>query len=157
VAWLAHLAMALGMAAMFAPAHDPVPHVGWVLVFVATAVAAVGSTVRERGIGGEPGHRLVGSIAMLFMLLVGHEEAGQVWRSLVAIVLAGTCGWHALRCADRLRGDENTANVLVEGMSNGDAPAETGVVAVAVGRARLVDAGHVVVAATMASMLLGAV
>jgi hypothetical protein len=154
---LAHMAMALGMGAMFAPAQDPVPRLVWVLVFAATAVGALGSTVRERGIGGEPGHRLVGSIAMLFMLLVGHQEAGQVWRSLVAIVLAGTCGWHALRCADRLRDAEHAGNALVEDVANGHAPVERGGVALAVRRPRLVDVGHVAVAAAMALMLLGAV
>ena len=142
MAWLAHLAMAVGMAAMFAPALDPVPHGVWVLVFVATALGAIGSTVRERGIGGEPGHRLVGSVAMLFMLLVGHHEAGQVWRSVVAVVLAAACGWHALGCAERLRDPE---------------PPPPGAVALAVRRTRLADFGHVVVAAAMALMLLGAV
>ncbi len=137
---LLHLVMALGMAAMFAPADDPVPRGMWVVTFgVCTAWAAV-AVVRRREIGGELGHHLVGSAAMLFMLLVGHGAAG--WGAPAAIVLAGACGWHALRCVERL---------------HEQGPVPGGGVAVAARTSRLADLGHVGVAVAMTVMLLGAV
>lgn len=136
---LLHLVMASGMAAMFAPAFDPVPRVAWVVTFAAGAAWASVAVVRDRAFGGEPGHHLVGSVAMLFMLFGGHQAAG--WRAPVAIVLAGACAWHALRCAEPLRED---------------APPPGGGVAVVARTSRLADVGHVVVAVAMAVMLLGA-
>lgn len=72
----AHAAMGLGMAAMFAPAADPVPQAGWVAVFAAVAVWSVTVAVRAGSPKGGPGHDAVAAVAMLFMLLVGHSHAG---------------------------------------------------------------------------------
>jgi len=100
-----HLAMALGMAAMFA-SHDPVPNPVWTAVFAACTAGALAAVARSRDAGGEPGHLLAGSASMLFMVASGHAQAGHgsgpAWAAPAALVLAGACAWHALRCTLRL-------------------------------------------------------
>jgi Domain of unknown function (DUF5134) len=88
---------------MCAP-HDPVPAPVWSAVFATCTAGALAAVVRSRDIGGEPGHLLAGSAAMLFMIASGHPHAehGSGWAAPAALVLAGACAWHALRCALRL-------------------------------------------------------
>ena len=145
---LPHAVMALGMAAMFAPPFDPVPRLVWVATFALCAVWTLAAVlVRRGGFGTEPGHHLVGSVAMLFMLLGGHQAAG--WRAPVAILLAGACTWHALRCVERLAATSPERGPTDLRAAVATAPTGTRV-------ARLVDTGHVVVAVAMSTMLLGA-
>lgn len=97
-------AAAFGMAAMFSPLGDPVPTPVWIAVFGGGAAWAGVLAVRERAIGGDAGHHLLCSAAMLFMLL-GHSGhgAGLGLLSIVALVAAGYFAWHGLRCVDRYR------------------------------------------------------
>jgi hypothetical protein len=154
---VSHAAMALGMAAMFSPLGDPLPGPVWTVVFVLCGLWFAAVAVRSRSIRGDAAHHVVGSAAMLFMLLTHHNDAdvpgghmahmgggglGPV--PLVAILLAGYFGWHALRCTDGLR---VPAPVAEEG----------GAVAVRVGllrSARTVAVAHVVMAVAMTVMLL---
>lgn len=119
--------MALGMAAMFLPGRGPVPPAAWIVVFTAAAVWSAASLVRGRP-GGEPGHLLVGSVAMVFMLVVGHGS-GSVGTAAAALVLAGCCAWHAARHAEQLG---------------------------AAGGMRALRGAHVVMPVAMAVMVLGA-
>src|SRR3954471_17713718 len=109
---VSHAAMALGMAAMFSPFGDPLPAPVWTVVFVLCGLWFAGAAVRARSIRGPvvptAAHHVVGSAAMLFMLLTHHDGAdlaaghaahhgtggglGPV--PLVAILLAGYFGWH---------------------------------------------------------------
>lgn len=70
----AHATMGAGMAAMFVPAVDPLPVVGWVVVFAAVLAVAAAVAVRARSLQGDPGHLVVGGVAMLFMLLAAHPH-----------------------------------------------------------------------------------
>lgn len=108
---VAHALMGLGMAAMFVPAADPLPRGAWLAVFVATAAGAAVAAARSRAVTGEAGHHLVGSAAMVFMLLVhgggaptasaagegGHHAAGgEVTGALpllVAVVALAFAAW----------------------------------------------------------------
>jgi hypothetical protein len=169
---LAHAAMGLGMAAMFSPLGDPVPGQAWTAVFVLCAAWFAGAAVRSRRVGGEAGHHVVGSAAMLFMLADGHgapaadgaAHAGHAAHggaaagtlglaSLAALLLTSYFAWHALRCADRCR--------LTPPTSEG-APAGGGVLALRA-PVRSLDApqvaavAHLVMAVLMAVMLLGSV
>lgn len=110
-----HLAMALGMAAMFAPL-DPVPAPVWTAVFATCTAAALAFVARTRDLAGEPGHLLVGSVAMLFMAVSEHVHGGHAggpgWAAPAALLLAGACAWHALRCAQRFDEPSATGGVL---------------------------------------------
>jgi hypothetical protein len=137
---LSYAAMGAGMAAMFSPLGDPVPATAWIAVFVLCGIWSA-STVPRRAAAVD---QVLGSGAMLFMLLAGHGRGGGVG-SVAAIVLAGYFGWHVLRCADRLRA----------------LPAPpAGALRVRVGwlrDARVAAGAHVVMAAAMAVMLVGMV
>jgi uncharacterized protein DUF5134 len=120
---LSHAVMALGMAAMFSPLGDPLPAPVWTVAFVLCGAWFAAVALRGRDPGGDAAHHVVGSAAMLFMLLSGHAhvdagagaDAGHAAHhgggtgggvglvSVAAIVLAGYFAWHALRCSDRLR------------------------------------------------------
>jgi hypothetical protein len=146
-----HTAMALGMAAMFSPVGDPVPQPAWTIVFVAAAAWFV--VRRLRGPDQESLHHIVGSTAMLFMLVAGHGPHGGPdslgLLSVVAILLTGYFGWHALRCAERCRRSED-AEVVEAG----------GALALQVRSLRapqLAAMAHLVMAVAMAGMLLGMV
>lgn len=77
VASAAPAVMGLGMAAMFAPAADPVPDPVWVVVFLLVAAGFGAAVLRAGSLLGEPGHHAVGAVAMVFMLLVhAHGPAG---------------------------------------------------------------------------------
>ena len=104
VAEASSAAAAIGMAAMFSPLGDPVPAPAWIAVFGVCAAWATALAVRERALGGDPGHHLLCSAAMLFMLL-GHRlhDGGLGVVSVVAMVAAGYFAWHGLRCVDRYR------------------------------------------------------
>jgi hypothetical protein len=156
VSELAHAVMGLGMAAMFTPALDPVPDPVWAAAFGLGLAWFLAAALRSGTIGGDAGHHVVGSGAMLFMLATGdvvHDGgvAGPLGiASLAALVLTGYFAWHALRCADRCRPSEPAR--------------EPGGAAVAVcPRVRLFDppqhaaVAHLVVAVAMAVMLLGMV
>jgi hypothetical protein len=155
---VSHAAMALGMAVMFSPFGDPLPAPVWTVVFVLCGLWFAAAAVRARSVGGDAAHHVVGSAAMLFMLLTHHDGAdlaaghaahhaaggglGPV--PLVAILLAGYFGWHALRCSDALRAAEPDTDV-------------GGAVAVRVGVLRSVRTAavaHVVMAVAMTAMLL---
>lgn len=144
---LAHALMGLGMAAMFSPAADPVPAPVWTVVFAA-GLAWFGAGARRSGtLGGDAGHHVVGSCAMLLMLAAGHGAHTGV-ASLAALALTGYFAWHALRCVDRCRASGPVR--------------EPGGAAVAVrAEVRVFDppqhaaAAHLVMAAAMTVMLLG--
>ncbi|MHA6785068.1 DUF5134 domain-containing protein [Pseudonocardia saturnea] len=171
---LSHAAMGVGMAAMFSPLGDPVPAPVWVVVF-GLCGAWFGSVALRTPSGpvhADAAHHVVGSGAMLFMLLgahgagvagtgaahaghVGHgggPDGGLGLASLVSIVLAGYFAWHVLRCVDHLRAVPAPA-------------ADAGAVRlrlvtlrpITLRDARVVAAAHVVMAAAMAVMLLGMV
>jgi uncharacterized protein DUF5134 len=154
---LSHAAMGLGMAAMFWPFGNPVPGPVWTVVFALCLAWFGGAVLRgwmvgTRTFGGDAGHHVVGSGAMLLMLAAGHSAHGRGaagtlgLASVAALGLTGYFAWHALRCADGCRRPE---------------PAP-GAGAVAV-RTRTLEAPHVaaaaqlVTAAAMAVMLLGMV
>ncbi|WP_345602970.1 DUF5134 domain-containing protein [Pseudonocardia adelaidensis] len=147
---LAHAAMGAGMAAMFSPLDDPVPGPVWTLVFVLCLAWFGGAVLRSRTFGGDAGHHVVASGAMLLVLAAGHgpgttRTLGMA--SVVALGLAGYFAWHTLRCADRCRRPE---------------PAAPGAARAAV-RARVLEApgpaaaAQLVTAAAMAVMLLGTI
>jgi Domain of unknown function (DUF5134) len=171
---VSHVAMALGMAAMASPFGNPVPGPVWTMVFVVIATWFVLLVVRSGGFGGERGHHVVGSVAMLFMLAFEHGIASSpgghvagmggashgsaavvVFASVIAIALAGYFGWHTLRCADRCRRadcSEQSSSVT----SGNVAPDSS--VAVRPGWSlrtpQTAAAGHLVLAGSMAAMLL---
>jgi Domain of unknown function (DUF5134) len=148
-----HLAMALGMAAMFAPI-DPVPAPLWTAVFAACTAGALAAVVRSRDAGGEPGHLLAGSAAMLFMVASGHAHAGHgtgpVWAAPAALVLAGACAWHALRCTLRL-GHGRLPSPARPGAGTSDPPPRAALLGPRTGAG-----AHAVMAAGMGAMLLTA-
>jgi uncharacterized protein DUF5134 len=150
---LGHAAMGLGMAAMFSPVDDPVPGPVWTLVFAVCLAWFGGAVLRSRTFGGDAGHHVVGSGAMLLMLIAGHSADGHGaagtlgLASVLALGLTGYFAWHTLRCADRCHRER---------------PTGPGATPVAV-RARALDApglaaaAQLVTAAAMAVMLLGMV
>ncbi len=76
---LPHLAMALGMAAMFSPLGDPVPRLAWVIVFALSAAWFASWALRDGlvfdGLGADTtAHHLVANLAMLFMLMTSHQH-----------------------------------------------------------------------------------
>lgn len=165
---LSHAAMGVGMAAMFSPLGDPVPAPVWIAVFVLCGAWFAASALRSPAgrCRADAVHHVVGSGAMLFMLLgahgagvagtgavhaghVGHgggPDGGLGLASLAGIVLAGYFTWHVLRCGDRLRTDRPAPQ-------EGSVTVRTDVLR----DARVVALAHVVMAAAMAVMLLGMV
>lgn len=99
---LAHALMGLGMAAMFSPAADPVPGPVWTVVFVLGLAWFGAGALRSGTLGGDAGHHVASSCAMLLMLAAGHGAHAGV-ASLAALALTGYFAWHALRCVDRCR------------------------------------------------------
>jgi Domain of unknown function (DUF5134) len=168
---LAHAAMGLGMAAMFSPLGDPVPAPVWTVVFALGAAWFAVAVQRSRTLGGDAGHHLVGSGAMLFMLAAGHGApaadsaphaahaahgggmAGTLGlASVAALVLTGYFAWHALRCAHRCRRPEPAATPPVGGSAVAvRAPAWS------IHAPQTAAAAHLVMAVAMAVMLLGMV
>ena len=141
---VSHAVMALGMAAMFSPLGDPLPDPVWTVVYVLCGAWFAAVAVRDRSLHGDAAHHVVGSAAMLFMVLThhnqghaGHGGGGTGLVPLVAILLAGYFAWHALRCVDRLRADagEVAGSVVVRS-------------------AQMVGVAHVVMAGAMTVMLL---
>jgi hypothetical protein len=147
---LSHAAMALGMAAMFSPLGNPVSGPVWTVVFALAIVWFGGALVRSRTFGGDAGHHVVGSGAMLLMLAAGHSANGHGAAgtlgiaSVVALGLTGYFGWHALRCADGCRRPEPAAGAVVVRTRTLEAP-------------HIAAAAQLVTAAAMAVMLLGMV
>lgn len=172
-----HAAMAVGMAAMFSPFGDPVPAPAWAAVFVLCGAWFAVHALREGTLWGHPGHHVVGSGAMLFMLLSGHSHApgsgGQAHAghlahgpddvlgvgSLAAIVLAGYFAWHVLRCVDRMEEAAAVVAPTAGGAVAVRAPAvrDTAVRAPAALQGQAVALAHVVMAVGMTVMLLGMV
>jgi Domain of unknown function (DUF5134) len=169
-----HVAMALGMAAMASPLGNPVPEPVWTMVFVVIATWFALLVVRSGGLGGERGHHVVGSVAMLFMLAVEHGSASSagghmagmggashgsgsvvVIASAIAIALAGYFGWHTLRCADRCRRTDCAEQPPSVTIGNATSDAS---VAVRPGWSlrtpQTAAAGHLVLAVSMSAMLL---
>jgi hypothetical protein len=158
---VSHAAMALGMAAMFSPLGDPLPGSVWTVVFVLCGLWFAAVAARSRSLRGDAAHHVVGSAAMLFMLLTHHDGAdvpaghaahhaaagglGPV--PLVAIVLAGYFGWHALRCSDALRAEEPAEP---DGSGGAALAHRVGVLR----SARSAAVAHVVMAVAMTVMLL---
>jgi len=166
-----HAVMALGMAAMASPLGNPVPDPVWAVVFVLVAAWFGVLVLRSGGLGGERGHHVIGSAAMLFMLVVEHDGASShgghmpgmqaqgssaalVLAPAAAIVFAGYFAWHTLRCADRCRRAAPGEPVAAGG---GSAPtAAQAVRPVWSPRTpQTAAAGHLVLAVSMAAMLLG--
>jgi hypothetical protein len=168
---LSHAAMGLGMAAMFLPLADPVPGPVWTVVFGLGLAWFGAAALRSGTISGEAGHHVVGSGAMLFMLAAGHGASGADTTahaahgggaagtlgiaSVVALVLTGYFGWHALRCFDRCRPAEPT--VPDPGQEPGAAAVALRVHVRAFTTPQLAAVAHLVMAVAMAVMLLGMV
>jgi Domain of unknown function (DUF5134) len=150
---LAHAAMGLGMAAMFSPVGDPVPGPVWTLVFAVGLAWFGGGVLRSRRFGGEAGHHVVGSGAMLLMLIAGHSAHGRGaagtlgLASVLALGLTGYFAWHTLRCADRCHRERPA----------GPGAAPVAVRAHALEAPELAAAAQLVTAAAMTVMLLGMV
>jgi hypothetical protein len=147
---LSHAAMGLGMAAMFSPLGNPVPGPVWTVVFTLGVVWFGGAVARSWTFGGDAGHHVVGSGAMLLMLAAGHSAHGHGaagtlgLASVVALGLTGYFAWHALRCADGCRRPEPDAAPVAVRTRALEAP-------------RLAAGAQLVTAAAMAVMLLGMV
>lgn len=69
----AHTVMGLGMAAMFVPAADPLPHTAWLLAFLGVGAWFGLAALRAGTVAGEPGHHVAGAAAMTFMLFAHHS------------------------------------------------------------------------------------
>lgn len=153
-----HAAMCVGMAAMFSPLGDPVPAPVWVAIFGACLAWFGVVVLRARSMRGEPGHHVVGSGAMLFMVLAGHTDhvghgghaSGFTATSIAAILLAGYFAWHVLRCTDRLR----VAVTRPAAVATVGGPV---LVLPAIGTPRVAAVAHIVMAVGMTVMLLGMV
>lgn len=156
---VSHAAMAAGMAAMFSPVGDPLPGPVWTVVFVACGLWFGTVALRTRSFRGDAAQHVVGSAAMLFMLLTHHntvtagQDAGHAAHGgtgpvlVIAILLAGYFAWHALRCVDRL----GAAPPAVADPAGGAAVAQrVGVLR----SAQTVAVAHVVMAVAMTVMLL---
>ncbi|TWF78671.1 uncharacterized protein DUF5134 [Pseudonocardia hierapolitana] len=147
---LSHAAMGLGMAAMLSPLGNPVPGPVWTVVFVLGVVWFGGAVLRSRTFGGDAGHHVVGSGAMLLMLAAGHSAHGRGvagtlgLASVLALALTGYFAWHALRCADGCRRAEPAPGVVATRTRTLVAP-------------QLAAGAQLVTAATMSVMLLGMV
>lgn len=154
---LSHAVMALGMAAMFSPLGDPLPDPLWIVTYLLCGAWFTAVAVRDRSVHGDAAHHVVGSAAMLFMVLTGHNDhpdghpasggAGLV--PLVAIVLAGYFAWHALRCVDRLPAEP--------AQRGGDGAVAQRVRVLAVRSPQTVALAHVVMAGAMTVMLLATI
>jgi hypothetical protein len=147
---LSHAAMGLGMAAMFSPVGNPVPAPVWTVVFALALVWFGGAVLRSRAFGGDAGHHVVGSGAMLLMLAAGHSAHGDRAAgalgiaSVVALALTGYFAWHALRCADGCRRPDPVPGVVDVRTRALEAP-------------HVAAAAQLVTAGAMSVMLLGMV
>jgi hypothetical protein len=163
---LAHAAMGLGMAAMFSPIGNPLPGLVWTVVFGLCGAWFAALALRAGRFGGDAGHHVVGSGAMLFMLAAGHgapaADAGHAAHggavagtfglaSLVALVLAGYFAWYALSCSYACRRPEPPA------AAPGSGPVTLRAPALSLRAPRTAAAAHLAMAVTMALMLLGMV
>jgi hypothetical protein len=173
---VSYTAMGLGMAAMFSPLGDPVPTAVWCAVFVLGAAWFAVRVLRGEGAGGEAAHHVVGSGAMLFMLVAGTSEgapaghaahgdgpggalAGAVGLvSVTAMLLAGYFAWHTLRCADRCRTttcpDAHPAAFVEDGRDGPDGAVALRAPAFSVCAPQSAAVSHVVLAVAMTAMLL---
>jgi hypothetical protein len=172
---VSYAAMGLGMAAMFSPLGDPVPTAVWHAVFVLAAAWFAVRLLRGNGAGGEAAHHVVGSAAMLFMLLAGTSEralpghpahgaaadgavAGAVGLvSATAMLFAGYFAWHALRWADRCRTTCPQAHPAVSVQDGRDGPNAAVALwarALSVCGPQTAAVSHVVLAVAMTAMLL---
>lgn len=96
LAEVAHLLMGLGMAAMFAPAADPLPRLAWVLVFGVYGAWLVAAVLRadERGPVASDragrAHAVVSTAAMVYMFAAmgGGGQPDAVVASAESVVLA---------------------------------------------------------------------
>jgi uncharacterized protein DUF5134 len=147
---LSHAAMGLGMAAMFSPLGNPVPGPVWTVVFALGVLWFGVAVVRSRTFGGDAGHHVVGSGAMLLMLAAGHSAHGRGAAgtlgvaSVAALALAGYFVWHTLRCADGCRRPDPAAGAVAVRTRTLEAP-------------RLAAAAQLLTASMMSVMLLGMV
>jgi hypothetical protein len=166
---LAHAAMGLGMAAMFSPLGNPLPALVWTVVFGLCGAWFAASALRARRFGGDAGHHVVGSGAMLFMLAAGHgapaadpAHAGHAAHggamagtfglaSVVALVLAGYFAWYALSCSYACRRPEPPAP------APGSGPITLRTPVLSLRAPRTAAAAHLAMAVAMAMMLLGMV
>jgi hypothetical protein len=165
---VSHAVMALGMAAMFSPLGNPLPAPVWTVTYLLCGAWFAAVALRTPAPGGDATHHVVGSAAMLFMLIqhdpaaagapaaAGHAAhggggGGLGLVSLAAILLAGYFAWHALRCTDRLR-----AGTSVVAEAGGVAIARR-VRPVSVRSSQVVALAHVVMAVAMTVMLLAMV
>jgi uncharacterized protein DUF5134 len=179
-----HAVMGLGMAAMFSPVGVPVPTAVWVGAFLLSGAWFAAVALRSAPGPGRTDavHHVVGSAAMLFMLLGDHagggepgaEHAGHIGHgggpegdlglpSVAAIVLAAYFAWRAVR---RGGGTEAVPTSGVSDPATGSgsvAAAGTVVIGAPQTRSRrLLDGAaagwaHAVMAGAMSFMLLGMV
>jgi Domain of unknown function (DUF5134) len=85
----AYAVMGFGMAAMFVPEANPVPHPVWVAAFAASALWFGAGLLRGAGPFGDSAHHVAGALAMLFMLLApGHGMGSGLLGPAVALTLA---------------------------------------------------------------------
>ncbi len=114
----AHVVMGVGMAAMFAPSADPVPAPAWVALFAVVGLWFGAVAVRAGDWAGSATHHAIGGVAMLLMLLGGHDHAaaaagehaghaahggsvaGFGWTTVASVLLAGYFVWHLWRVLD---------------------------------------------------------
>jgi hypothetical protein len=184
---VSHAVMGFGMAAMFSPVGVPVPMAVWVGAFLLS-----GSWFAAVALRSAPGpwradavHHVIGSAAMLFMLLGDHAGSGEPGAghaghighgggpegdlglaSVAAIVLAAYFAWRAV---SRGGGREAVPESGVPGPAAGSgsvaAPAVAGSVVIGAPRTRsrrLLEGSaagwaHAVMAGAMSLMLLGMV
>jgi hypothetical protein len=170
----AHGVMGLGMAAMFSPLGDPVPGPVWTAVFLLSAAWFGAALLRTRAFGGDAAHHVVSSGAMLFMLVAGHAapaadggaHAGHAapgsgatgvlgFASVVALGLTAYFTWHALRCAERCRRSSTPAEQDAPSAADGAAVLRAPVASLTAPQVAAV--AHLLMAASMAVMLLGMV
>jgi hypothetical protein len=172
----AHALMGLGMAGMFSPVGDPVPGQVWVVGFVAVGAWFGAVALRAGTWAGEPVHHVVGSVAMLLMLVpsgpatgdhaghAGHAAHGGGGAplglvSVASVLLAGYFVWHGMRVLHGWRAGR--ARPAPPAAAPPEVGAPVAVLPVGVGRARLgpdtAVAAHLVMATAMAGMLLNLV
>lgn len=174
----AHAVMGLGMAAMFVPSVDPVPQWAWVAAFVVIGAWFGAAALRAGTVLGAPGHHAVGAVAMLFMLLGGHDHSAAAGAGgpvdpehahhagadgaspglLVTVVALVLLAWFV---ADVVRVLTSRAPapapvaVAAPVPGSSGAPAASGTGAVALSTAPGLLPAHVVMSAAMVVMLLG--
>jgi hypothetical protein len=166
---LAHLLVALGMAAMFSRIGSPVPPLQWVVFFGLTGSWFLAQALRAGVIGGDAAHHVVHSVAMLLMVqwwgraAVGggpHGAGGSTGLvPVVAVLFAGYFIWYGVRCLDLLRVARAGTHDLAAGNTGGGLAVAARVRASGrtVRSPGTAQVAHIVMAVAMCCMMLAAV